>query len=427
MIPDKTRRSLSDSVLLRGSALLLVASLAGNTCAYAFNVVAGRVLGPDEYGSALALVATLSILAIPAISIQTMAAAEMSRALARGASEAQAEASSLHRLGLLLSVGVLAVFSLLAQPLGGALKLTFVPLLGVGVAAAAGILLGTLRGVIQGRRQFGTLGLALVAEPAVRLAALAFLLLGGVRLVAPIVAFLVGYAGVYLALLNRTVVVQRPPPSERASRARVKVLLPYTCALALATALYNVDVLAARATLSSTEAGLYSGGAVLGRAVYFLGASAGMALLPLIASAATLRVRLQYLLEALAFTAAVAGIPTIAYFLVPDTAIAVTFGASYEGLGPNLWLFGLSMLLYALANLAFSYLIALSRWIVILPLLAAALVQGAMLMMWHQDLRSIATVQVGVMTLANALVWPIVAAGLRKVPAEGAAGRAFRS
>ena len=90
-----TIRDLRSSALLRGSVLLLLASLAGNTGAYVFNVIAGRALGPADYGSVLALVSVLTILAVPGAAMQTLTAAQVSRAALRSASTAAAEVDAL--------------------------------------------------------------------------------------------------------------------------------------------------------------------------------------------------------------------------------------------------------------------------------------------------------------------------------------------
>ena len=119
------------------------------------------------------------------------------------------------------------------------------------------------------------------------------------------------------------------------------------------------------------------------------------------------------LLEALVFTTVAAGAPAVTYALAPHLAIAATFGAAYEHLQADLWRFGISMMLYAHANLALSYLIARQRWRVIAPLLAVQLVQGALLAVAHADARTIADTQIAVMTLMNLLTWPMVVSALR--------------
>ena len=264
----------------------------------------------------------------------------------------------------------------------------------------------------QGHRQFGRLGAALIAEPILRLAVLVAALAAGLRVGAPILAFLVGYAGIYL-VLRAAQPRKATATRERQTWRRLREIVPYTCAVTVATALYNADVLVARVALSPEEAGTYGAGAVLGRAVFFLGAAASMALLPLSASAETPRTRMRYLLEALVFTTGVAGVPALAYALAPRLAIAATFGAAYAHLQADLWRFGASMLLYALANLALSYLIALRRWRVIAPLLAVQLAQVALLAVAHHDVRAIADAQITVMALMNLLTWPMVVSALR--------------
>lgn len=417
MINGMTLARLRGSRLLRGSAGLLVGSLTASAGAYVFNVVAGRALGPAVYGSVLALVSSLTILSVPAQSMQTMAAREVASAIAHGAGSAAAEARSLHRMAALLAALVLAGFLVLSVPLARTLAIdSRAAVVAVGIAGAASILLSTQRGIIQGRGQFVALSATLVGDPALRLTSFFALLLLGFRIGAPIGAFLVATAGMYalIAVLTRargTVEAARPLPG---FTARLRAMLPYTVAVAAATALYNVDILVARAVLPEQAAGVYGAGAVLGRAVFFIGSSAGMALLPLISAAPTHATRVQYLVEALVFTVGLSGVLVVGYALLPGLVIAATFGAAFEALRGDLWVFGFAMLLYALANLAVSYLIALHRWAVIAPLVATALVQAALLIAWHTDVRTLVLVQIATMLMANATLWPLVAREVRR-------------
>lgn len=406
-------RRVTGSALLRGGVLLLLASTGGNAGAYVFNVIAGRALGPADYGSALALVSVLSILAVPAAAMQTMSAAQVSRAVLRSSAAAAAEVDALQRLGGMLASGVTLLLLVAALPLARLLGIESVTVVAMtGVAAGAGILLGTARGVIQGYHRFGQLGAALVAEPVLRLVILVAALGAGLRIGAPVLSFLVGYAGIYI-FVRATLPHETNALSRRPMWQRLREIAPYTCVVTIATALYNIDVLVSRIVLSPAEAGVYGAGAVLGRAVFFVGAAVCMALLPLIASAKAPRTRLRYLMEALIFTVGAAGVPAAIYALAPHLAIMATFGSAYDRLQADLWRFGTSMLLYSLANLALSYLIARRRWRVIVPLLSVQVAQCALLTVAHADARTIANAQIAVMTLLNLLTWPMVAGAFR--------------
>lgn len=188
---------------------------------------------------------------------------------------------------------------------------------------------------------------------------------------------------------------------------------PYAVAVTASIALYNVDVLVARAALPERDAGIYGAGSILGRAVYFIGSSAGTALLPLVAGATSVPAKVRYLLEALGFTVVLAGGLVAVYAVAPATVITLTYGRSFEVLAPELLIFGVAMLLYALSHLAMSYLVALGRWRVTVPLVAAAVVQAIALGAMHGSVHEIAVVQAGVMLLANVLLWPFVMRELR--------------
>jgi O-antigen/teichoic acid export membrane protein len=266
--------------------------------------------------------------------------------------------------------------------------------------------------VLQGRGRFGMLALTLVGDPTLRLVALLALLAAGFAVGAVSGGFLV--ATMTTAAITGWLI--RAPGARGGAVGRralalgrlARSIAPYSVAVAASIALYNVDVLVARATLEEHAAGIYGAGAVLGRAVYFIGSSAGMALLPLVAGATSAPARIRYLLEALAFTLVLAGGLVGLYVVAPSLVIELTYGAAFEVLAGELWIFGLAMLLYALAHLAMSYLVALGRWRVTVPLVIAALAQAALLGSMHGSVHAIAVAQVGVMALANVLLWPLV-------------------
>ncbi len=397
---------------------LLIGSLAASVGAYLFNVLAGRALGPALYGSALALVSVLTFLSVAAQTMQTMTARDVAAALIDDTRDASEEARVLLRASFVLAAIVFAAMVAVSAPIAGALHLDALgPLVAVGAAGAVGIVLGTLRGVLQGRGRFALLALTLVGDPTLRMLSLVALLGVGFTVGAVPGGFLIATALTALVTgwFGRELV-----SDARGQRGALRLgrlarsMGPYAVAVTASIALYNVDVLVARATLAEQDAGIYGAGSILGRAVYFIGSSAGTALLPLVAGATSVPAKVRYLLEALGFTVVLAGGLVAVYVVAPTTVITLTYGRSFAVLAPDLWIFGVAMLLYALSHLAMSYLVALGRWRVTVPLVVAAVVQAIVLGAWHGSVHEIAVVQAGVMLLANVLLWSFVMRELRR-------------
>src|SRR5262245_19750765 len=72
---------------IRSGALLAAAIGASIVLAYVFLLAAGRLLGSDEYGSLAALLGLLSIVLLPAASLQMAVSREVSRYVASGATD----------------------------------------------------------------------------------------------------------------------------------------------------------------------------------------------------------------------------------------------------------------------------------------------------------------------------------------------------
>ena len=424
-IPPAGRRflRLSHSTFLQGSVFLLASTLMASAGNYLFNVIAGRALGPDTYGALAALVSLLYLMATPSLAMQTLAAREVARLRAvGGAARGDAAGSQFHRWAMVIGLVVALLFAALGVPLDRVMDLGSPwPMPVIGVVGGAAVAASTLRGVLQGRGEFGKLALTMIADPVARLLALIVLLVLGLRFGAGLGAFVLSGASVYAlaALLvrrGRGVGAEFSTDSGvgAAPRATWRTVGPYVLIAALTTVLYSVDMLVARATLPEHEAGIYAAVALLGRALYFVGAAASMVMLPLVTRQVTRGAdHRQVLVQSLGFVAVLSGAGLLAYLLVPGLIVNVTYGRAFEELEANLFLMGLAMSLFAVAYIAVSYLIALGRWRMLITVAAVGVLQMALLGEFHGSVREIVLVQLAVMASLNLAVWPFALAGNR--------------
>lgn len=412
---------LPASSFLRGSMLLLAATLVASVGNYLFHVIAGRALGPGPYGALAALLSLLILTATPSVAFQTLAAREVARRIAAGdLSGSHASARQFHRWALAAAALVVVAFVALSVPLQRVMQIGALwPVAMIGVVGGGAIATATLRGVLQGRSQFVRLSFSMFADPVARVAALAILLVAGLRFGAGLGAFLAAGAVVYVLVLflvgrgrGESGGGAAAYEGESLPEATLRSVMPYTLIALLTTALYSIDVLLARSVLPENEAGLYAAGALLGRALFFVGAAASMVMLPMVTERATQGMSHRHLLaQSLAFTAGLAGTGLLAYLVAPGLIVAVTYGQAFEGLEANLVLMGTAMSLFAVAYVGVNYLIALGRWRMLAPITAVVVLQGALLAGFHDSVREIALVQIAVMASLNAVVWPLALTG----------------
>lgn len=418
------RSRLAGFPLLYGAAVLFLATSLVNAGNYLFNVIAGRALGPDTYGALTAVVSLLSIVSIPALTLQTMAAKEVADSIAAPGGAPNVVERHLLRLAAGLGAVVLGGFIVLSWPLERLMDIgSPVPVIIIGITAAFSIVTSVLRGTLQGRRAFGSMAFSIIVDPLVRIPLLVLLLVAGSRLMAGLIAYVVSGLVLYTVAAALLRALKRRGSADEVAGAgdgvkglRLDAVLPYAFVVGISAALYNVDIVAARAGLPEHDAGLYAAGAVLGRAIFFVGAVGTMVMLPVVAQHAQQGQRHQHLLvQTLVFTLVLAGGALITYIFVPELVIRLAFGSQFVGLEENLRLLGTAMFLFAAANVAMHYLIAIGRWRPIaLPVLFVAVAQLLLLAAFHETVREIALVQVAVMFGLNLATWPMVLRHVRQ-------------
>ena len=167
--PGPGSRGATRSELLGEGALVFLATGVSNALVFAGFIVAGRVLGPDEYGTVAAMFGVVIVLTIPSLALQTLVAREAASAIAGGAG-APALATAHHRrrrqalvLGGGMAIAGAALAPLVAESLGLG---SAWPLVFTAAAALPIIVMAEGRGLQQGRQRFAALGANLLAEGA---------------------------------------------------------------------------------------------------------------------------------------------------------------------------------------------------------------------------------------------------------------------
>lgn len=313
-------------------ALVLGALLVWNIGNYAFFLLAGRLLGVDDYGLLAALLGFTVVIAVPASAFQMELARQVgahgreegAAVLARAAAAAAWIAPA---ICVALALGVVALSFVLDIPATG-LVLT------LAVIAPMPVLFLAL-GQLQGEHRFGAFSGA-------------FSIMGGARplLLLPLVLVLPGViAGLgatfgamagaaALALIACRGALRERRPVAPAHWSELRTGVP-VLALGLAgiAVLTNVDVIAARIWLTPEQAGQFAAVAVLAKAVIVVPQAASTVLLPRVATRGRNRLPAGELLAIGVLLAAGAALVGVVVGLVAaEPLIALTFGEEFTGL-----------------------------------------------------------------------------------------------
>jgi O-antigen/teichoic acid export membrane protein len=333
--------------LLRTGAGIAVAMAVMNVSTYAFTILAARRLGPAEYGAFGSLMGLLLVVNVLSLGLQATGARRVAAAPGdRDRIEAEVLAAT-YRSATWLTVACLAAAPLAARVLeldGWWAALT------IGAAAFPLTLMGGYAGILQGEQRWLPLAGVYLGMGVGRLA------VGAAALLVVPTAF-----GAMLGVAAAAVVpaVAGALALHRPARARERALAPRgravlgevagnSHALLAFFALSNTDVVVARIVLPPEDAGLYTAGLILTKAVLFLPQFVVVIAFPSM-SQDTQRHRMY--LRGLAVVAVIGAAATAGTALLSELAVFFVGGDQYAEVEPLLWLFAALGTAYAMVQL----------------------------------------------------------------------------
>ncbi|WP_410568252.1 polysaccharide biosynthesis protein [Amycolatopsis sp. cmx-4-61] len=322
----------------RVAAILVSLALAGNNAAsYVLSLAAARLLAPGAFGELSSLLAVLVIGVVPAMGLQTVVALRVARSPspARG---------SLFALGLMTSAVVATAALTLSPLLVLLLHLgSLAPALLVTAALGPLTLLGVFHGLLQGSHRFAVLAGLIALEGVGKVGgSLAGLVVSGT----PTGALAGAAIGSLAVVVAGWQICGRPRP-RWADRHGGEVLHTAQAMLALVL-LVNLDLVLARHTLASAEAGEYALGAIVTKIAYWLPQAVGVLVLPRFAVADGRR---RALPVALAVCAGLDALVLLVSLVLGPSLLAVIGGSRYAGSTTPVWPFALAGSLLALVQI----------------------------------------------------------------------------
>jgi O-antigen/teichoic acid export membrane protein len=325
-----------------------------NVAAYAFSLIAARILIPAEFGAVTALLSILQMGVVASLGLQAAAARRM--AVAPAPADRDATIGIVLRSTTLVSLmvgGAVAVASpvivwiLHLDSLWPALlcSLTLVPLTAMGgfIGIAQGAERWQAVTAIALANGFGRLlagVVALLIHPSVDSALIGV----AIGAWAPVLvgARIIGFRAASDPLPRTLIPRKREMPPVQGSapsrRPLLREALAGTHTLFAFYVLSNLDALVARNRLDAHEAGLYAAGLILSKAALMAPSFVGVLLYPRLATdetAASLRL-------AVSVVASAGLVATAATALLPKLALVLAGGGQYAEVAPNLWLFTLA-------------------------------------------------------------------------------------
>lgn len=372
--------------LAASSAVMALAIGAATATRFVYHMLASRKLGAEEYGVLVALLGLLVLMTLPVNALQ-LALAHFTTARGPTAARVLFRNASL----AFLAIG-LAVFGLIAAGsglLGAFLRIEdrFLLL----VLASMGVwnlLLGALRGHLQGTQRFGPVGWVLVLDGVLKVAAAAALMAGGEPLRGAMVANAVSAAlawGLGLAFALRSAPVRdrnAPHPVVPASVGPIfRYALPVFLALLGFSVLGYLDVFVVRHLFADAEAGLYAAAAQVGKTFLFIPDAIALALFSKTSeNFVHSRTSRSLLFQAGGLACALLLPGLVVCQAAPEWIIRVLFGAEFMPVARWLGRFAFAMIPFVFLSVVVHYSLAQRRYLILVPLYAGAAVYAVLLL-----------------------------------------------
>ncbi|HEY8761962.1 MAG TPA: oligosaccharide flippase family protein, partial [Candidatus Dormibacteraeota bacterium] len=263
---------LRSSRLVRQNLVLFGGGLIAGIGGFIYHAIAGRVLGPSNYGDVASIIALYSVFTTPTLILVLVLARYSATLIASGTTDSvRYLVVRSSQLTLIPSLLIIVAGFVLAMPAADFLHLhSPLPVIWLGIGVAVFWQVGIPRGILQGIQRFSALSANLSLEMVVRCTTLAVLLAAGTGVVGATIAVLAGAAFAYLIGLYALRAQLRAGGERAPLRSMVGFSLTATAGTLGILLLYNLDVILAKHYLGSHDAGIYGSLNKIGTIVYFL-------------------------------------------------------------------------------------------------------------------------------------------------------------
>ena len=327
-----------------GGSLVAAGMMTMNITVYAFNVLAARLLVPQEFGALTALFGILLVGSVASLGLQAVTARRL--AVAPNA-RSETIATTLRVTALVATTVGLAVATSTVVLTPGLRLDSFWPVILCGVTLVPMTFMGAQAGVAQGTSRWGSLTAIYIGNGLGRLLGGTIALIVVPTPTSAMIGIAIGawtpvVAGAHLLLGHRA-----SPGSAPARRSMLKEAMLSTHALLAFFVLSNMDSLIARNLFGGLDSGLYASGLILAKAAFFAPQFVSVVVFPDLARATTHHARLRAVSVVSLFGALVVAGTAV----LPWLALILVGGDEYAAVQDRLWMFALAGSLLAIVYL----------------------------------------------------------------------------
>ncbi len=396
--------------LIKDSMILFIASTLVNLANFIFHSYASRLLGPEQYGVLVPMLALIIIAGMPAMALQMTIVKKTSIFKAHGQF---GNVKSLFKKTILwlsiLGAGYFVFFMAAGAGLGGIKDFFHIQDWALydilGSIALVALAVTVVRGILQGLQDFVGMGITLVADALIRLLFL-YLLVNVLSLGArgALATTFVGTASGFIigVFLLRHIFKHEETAAELIRKRDIlSYAMPVFFSMMGISLLSYMDVFMVKHFFSGQDAGLYSATSMIGKAFLYFPSAIAITLFPKVSESHELnRSTISMLWKSIGLTALISLGGIIFCFFFPKLIIGIMFGDKFFAIEGVVRFFGAAILPLVLFNVLLNYSLAVQKYGFIYVMYAGIVVYAAALWRFHSDFYQV----VGVLFAVNMLI-----------------------
>jgi len=376
--------------------LFMISMLIVNGGNYLYNLLLGRILGPEQFADAAVLITFFLTLSFVAMTFQLVTA---KFSILFRVKTFNRFVSSMYKIALIVgvSLGVLIiVFSSELQTLFNTSSSSMFVVFGFGVPLY--FFMSINRGVFQGKKEFKSLSITYQTEMLSRLlVTLGLILIFGIK--SPvIIAFgiIISFAFGMIPFKLKFFSIHKRIRLREVYKKQIQNFFLLTAFYELTQiVINNSDMLLVKHYFEPYDAGLYASLALIGRMVYFIAWMFVMLLLPKVIELKKEGKRTSSVLfRYIGYITFLSAVIISSCTLFPETIVHLLFGESYLEISSLLWKYALATSLFAISNIFAYYYLSLDKYIPVIISGVFGILQVILIIWFHETLEQVVHMQI---------------------------------
>lgn len=388
-------RRFSQSTLIRGSILVFLGNNIASFGNLLYNLIMGRLLGPEKYGDLGSVLSTFTLLGVP-LSILNLTIVKIVSGYWGGNKKKQIIPLIRYFAPRVFLIGcgfVLLLLFLIPSIVSFLNMNTYAPFI---IVALSILLAGpmTINGaIIQGTLSFSYIALNNILLAILKLVFSVILVLLNLAIAGALLGPLISNIIVYLLSFFQLKIILPEEASKKSSisfGSMISTMIPVFLATLSLTMFLTVDIIWVRHFFSAKLAGEYVALTTVGKVILYAIGPIITVMFPLISTRTSSG--LSYILPlfgTLVLSLSLAAVVIFAFFLFPKVIIAILFGSKYFGVIPFLGLFSFFITIYTISAVLTNFILSISYYKPISFLFLASFLQSLFIIFFHATITQV--------------------------------------